>query len=183
MGDSAGRSACIIHFDGKFGPQKRLSNETLKTICLRREEWLALPENECHDNQKNIANHSFEFIPDHVQDIQELQEPAFYHMSCYRSFTDVTKLQRAKNSTEKRISAGLTQNIKPENEDTEDSGPKEKIRRSRRPRDQNGTNDVNISTRKSSLVLPECCLICKEPGPIYVTDPVSILFNEMYMRF
>jgi hypothetical protein len=39
-------------------------------------------------------------------------------MSCYRSFTDVTKLQRAKNSTEKRISAGLTQNIKPENEDT-----------------------------------------------------------------
>ena len=101
MGDSEGRSACIIHFDGKFGPQKRLSNETLKTICLRREEWLALPDNECHDNQKNIANQSFEFIPDHVKDIQELQEPAFYHMSCYRSFTDVTKLQRAKNSTEK----------------------------------------------------------------------------------
>jgi hypothetical protein len=95
-------------------------------------------------------------------------------MSCYRSFTGVTKLQRAKNSTKKRTSAGLTQN-NPENEDTEYSGPEEKIRRSRRPRDPNGTNDANISTRKSSHVLPECCLICKEPGPIYVTDPVSTI--------
>jgi hypothetical protein len=108
MGDSEGRSACIIHFDGKFGLQKTLSDETWKTICVRREEWLALPDNKCNVNQKNIANQSFDFIPDHIKNIRELQEPAFYHMSCYRSFTGVTKLQRAKNSTKKRTSAGLT---------------------------------------------------------------------------
>ncbi|CAB4027682.1 Hypothetical predicted protein [Paramuricea clavata] len=124
MGHSEGRPTCIIHFDRKFEPQKRLSNETLKTICLRREEWLALPD-ECHDNQKNIANQSFEFIPDLVKDIQELQEPAILsHVLLSKFFTYVTKLQPAKNYIEKRISAGLTQNIKPENEDTEDSGPK-----------------------------------------------------------
>lgn len=95
-------------------------------------------------------------------------------MSCYQSFTDVTNLQRAKNTTEKRISAGFPQN-NPRNEDMEYNGPNEKIRRSRRPRDPNGTKDANLSTRKSSHVLPECCLICKEPGPIYVTDPVGIL--------
>ena len=97
MGDADDRIACIIHFEGKFGPEKRLSNETLKIICSRRMEWLYLPDNECNVHQKNIANKSIpdhiKFIPDHIKSIQELQEPAYYHMSCYWSFTDVTKLQ------------------------------------------------------------------------------------------
>ena len=176
MGDAGDRIACIIHFEGKFGPEKRLSNETLKTICSRRMEWLCLPDNECNVHQKNIANKSFEFIPDHIKSIQELQEPAYYHMSCYRSFTDVTKLQRAKDSTEKKISEGFPES-NTQSDIMECNGPKEKIRRLRKPTDPNGTKGAYLSTRKSLHVLPECCLICKEPGPIYVTDPVSIQKN------
>ena len=98
-------------------------------------------------------------------------------MSCYRSFTDVTKLQRAKYSTEKKISEGFPES-NTQSDIMECNGPKEKIRMLRKPTDPNGTKGAYLSTRKSLHVLPECCLlICKEPGPIYVTDPVSIQKN------
>lgn len=176
MEDSAGKSSCIIHFDGKFGPEKRLSDETLKTICLRRREWLAIQDEEGKVKQKNIAKKSFEFIPDHVDNIQELPDPSVsYHMSCYRSFTDITKLQRqVKYSDERRVSTSFLQDNS-QNKEQDFDNPKEKIRRLRRPSDPSGARNISLSNRKSSNVLPECCLICKESGPIYVTDPVSIL--------
>jgi hypothetical protein len=67
---------------------------------LRREEWFCLPDHECDVSENNVAKKSFKFIPAHIENINELQD-CFYH----QGFTDVTKLQRAKNSTEKRISA------------------------------------------------------------------------------
>ena len=173
MGDTDKRMVCVIHFDGKSGPEKRLTNDTLKTISLKRMEWLDLPDNECNVNQKNIANRSFEFIPEHVKNVDELHEPAFYHMSCYRSFTDVTKLQRAKKIIEKGASADFPDSSA-QNEVMECNSSKDTIRRSRKRRDLNCTKDDNLSTRRSSHVLPECCILCKEAGPIYVTDPVSI---------
>lgn len=35
---------CIIHFEGKGGVQKILTDETSKTVLQKRHEWLQPPE-------------------------------------------------------------------------------------------------------------------------------------------
>ena len=101
-----------------LGPEKQLTNETLETIVNRRREWLELPEHEKYNTSRNIAEKSFEYISDGIENIQELHGVMSYHLTCYRSFTDITKLERAR-----KIAASL---------------------------------------------------ICKESGPVYVTNTVRI---------
>ena len=96
MAVNAGSSPCIVHFEGKLGPEKQLTNETLKTIVNRRREWLELPEHEKYNIPRNIAEKSFEYISDGIENVQELHGDMSYHPTCYRSFTDITKLERAR---------------------------------------------------------------------------------------
>ena len=67
MAVNAGSSLCIVHFEGKLGPEKQLTNETLQTIVNRRREWLELPEHEKYNTSRNIAEKSFEYISDGIE--------------------------------------------------------------------------------------------------------------------
>lgn len=155
---------CIIHAEGKGGVQKILTNETLKTILQRRGEWLELPE-DC--NTRTIAATSLKFLSDNVRSVEELPETLlYYHASCYRNFTDITKLQRAKDNAKTKRKESLDQAVRTDEErvSNEHDGPQAKLqRRSRRM----------LGSGESSNVLPSQCLICKKSGPIYVTNPVS----------
>ena len=91
MALNAGSSSCVVHFEGKLGPQKQLSNETLKTIVNRRREWLELPEHEKYNIWRNIAEKSFAYISDCIKNVHELPGVMSYHLTCYRSFTDITR--------------------------------------------------------------------------------------------
>jgi hypothetical protein len=96
MAVNEGSSPSIVHFEGKLGPEKQLTNETLETIVNRRREWLELPEHEKYNTSRNIAEKSFEYISDGIENIQEPHGGVMsYHLTCYRSFTDITKLERA----------------------------------------------------------------------------------------
>ena len=102
-------SRCIIHVEGKGGVQKILTNETLKTILQRRGEWLELPD-DCNTT-RTIAATSLKFLSDNIQSVEELPEDIFYHASCRRNFTDITKLQRAKNNVKAKREESLNQAV------------------------------------------------------------------------
>jgi hypothetical protein len=69
MAADAGSPPCIVHYEGKLGPEKQLTNETLETIVKRRREWLELPENEKYNIFRNIADNTFEYIPDDIENV------------------------------------------------------------------------------------------------------------------
>ena len=56
-------SDCVIHFEGKHGPQKHLSSDTLKTAINRRKEWLDLPEHEKFKTFGIVAKKSLDYLP------------------------------------------------------------------------------------------------------------------------
>ena len=87
MADNAGSYPCIVHFEGRSGPQKQVSNETLKTIVNRRREWLELSSHAKYNTCRNIAEKSFEYIADGIENVHELYHEMSYHPACYRSFT------------------------------------------------------------------------------------------------
>lgn len=154
---------CVVHFEGKKGEMKQLSNETLKTLVQRRREWLSLE----YKDFSNVARNSFDLLPAGVTDIEELPGKVNYHYSCYRAFTDLSKLERAKKSCARRSDKsdfGCDGRVE------EDDAPREKIRRSKR---QSFSMPGNNATASSSSVLAKSCLICKTHGPIYITDSVS----------
>ena len=172
MAVNAGEIPCIIHFEGKDGPQKQLSNETLRTFIQRRKEWLQLPDNcelEKYHQSRDIAKRSYDYLAYDIENVEELPEAVSYHLSCYRNFTDITKIQRAQKIAAD-VNSRKTKSVECE---SNAEGPQEKIKRTTRqsfgPACQNGT------TSKSSNILPERCLICKKYGSIYVTDPVRLL--------
>ena len=96
-------SVCIIHFQGKHGPLKQLSNETLKTTINRRKAWLDLPEHEKYNACRTVAEKSFEYLPDGVENVEELPGSMLYHLTCYRNFTDIAKIERAKKIAENEL--------------------------------------------------------------------------------
>jgi hypothetical protein len=86
---------CVIHFEGE-GDMKALSDVTLKTIIERRKQWLELPGK--YNKFSCVAEKSFEFIPAVVDTIDQLPRKCFYHIQCYRNFTDISKIERAKKT-------------------------------------------------------------------------------------
>lgn len=165
---NAGTSPCIVHFEGKVGRQRQLSDETLRTLTQKRREWLELPKHEKYNLCRDIAEKSFDFLPDGIKKVHELPESYSYHLTCYRSFTDITKLERAQKIAASISSAhsnsGATSTC------DEYDGPKEKLKRTTRQSfDLRRGNETETT---SSNVPPKCCLICKEYGPIYITDTV-----------
>ncbi len=159
---------CAIHFDGKKGELKSFTQETLAKVKDVRAQWLSLPEP--YKNFSEVAKESFKLIDDNlVLELQEINEACGYHLHCYRTFTDISKLARAKttiaNSSRKRPAEENTQ------ESDEANLPHQaKVACTRRHFLKEGTNPG----KTSSNVLPQICLICKRPGPLYITDAVKI---------
>ena len=108
----------------------------------------------------------FEYISDGIENVQEIHGVMSYHPTCYRSFRDITKLERAWKIAASAPSKSCSTS-------TDEYGdPAEKVQRT--TRQSFGLNYGNGETLRSSNVLPNCCLICKESGPIYVTNTVRI---------
>jgi len=105
-----------------------------------------------------------EFIPTDTPTLEDLGSgPLYYHVSCYRLFTDVAKLRRAKKNAES-----------PEKSRTDYQADPSTSNYSRRRSARNGPIlNTLLSKRPKKDVLPNFCLICKIPGPIWTTDKVT----------
>lgn len=154
--------SCVIHFEGKGGIKKALTDETLAKIVEIRREWINLSEQ--YGDFTTIAERSFTFIPENVQDIGQLRVPYEYHLTCYRKFTDISKLERARKTLANRTEGR-------DKDDTEDVAPPEKLRRK-------STRQSLGYLSGSSNILPKQCLICKKSGPMYITDKVWYCFYQ-----
>ena len=90
---------CIIHFSGKGGEIKKLTNETLAKIIDVRKQWLGLSSS--YQLFTAVAKKSLEFFGDSVTDklsVSSVAETHGYHLGCYRMFTNNSKLDRAKTT-------------------------------------------------------------------------------------
>ena len=159
---SAGED-CVVHFEDKGGDSRKISAVTLSTLLERREEWLTLPKP--YGKFTEVARKSLEFIPKDTETIEDLG-PLYYHVSCYRLFTDVEKLRRARKNAEST---------------TDDQAEPSTSNDSRRRSARNGPISSTLSKRPKRDVLPTFCLICKVPGPIWITD--KVLISKIYLKY
>lgn len=158
-------SVCAIHFEGEDNKDIRVVTDiTLKRIIERRKQWLDLSGS--YNNFSSVAVNSFEFIPADVHNVDQLPRKCFYHIKCYRNFTDITKIERANktlaNVTKKRNGSEDIDAV------VEDAPPEKIVRTTR----QSLIANDKEHERSSSNILPKRCLICKIYGPIYVSDSV-----------
>ena len=56
-------SDCVIHFEGKHGPQTHLSSDTVKTAINQRKERLDLPEHEKFKIFRIVTKNLFDYLP------------------------------------------------------------------------------------------------------------------------
>ena len=161
-----------IHFDGKEnGELKEFTEGTLAKVRDVRSQWLSLPGP--YKNFTKVAKESFKTIGDNI-DLEKVNEACDYHLQCYRNFTDISKLERAKttiaNSSIERPAEDNSQEI-----DEASHQRQAKVSRPKRHLLKEGTTPGETS----SNILPRVCLICKRPGPLYITDVV----NKFYVCF
>jgi hypothetical protein len=89
---------CAIHFEGKnVGELKSFTQETLAKVKDVQVQWLSLPEP--YKKFSDVAKDSLKLIDDNqVLQLQEINEACGCHLHCYRTFTDISKLARAKKT-------------------------------------------------------------------------------------
>ena len=154
---------CIIHFDSKDGEIKKLTEGTLAKIIDMRKQWLSLSSS--YREFTEVAKRSFKFIDDSDElNITSVEETCGYHPDCYQTFTNISKLDRAKTTI---ANAGRKRLFEESIEQTDVNPKSGKVAR---------TTRHSISSFhhpcQSSNVLPEICLICKRPGALYITYKV-----------
>ncbi len=162
---------CVIYFEGKSGELLKLTQASLDKIVERREQWLNLSSSS-YTAFIEVAEKSFEFISDSENlNIDNVAQVCSYHRACYRNFTDITKIERARkvltiNAGQKRSADSFS--VTTDNTDTDNPKPK-KVHRTTRQSFQKVTGNFS----RSPHVLPQICLICKRSGPIYFTEKVT----------
>ena len=171
--------SCAIHFEGKGGEIKSFTNETLAKMLDARRQWLNMSAP--YKNFTDVAKESLKLIDDYCNfNLDEINGAYGYHPSCYRYFTDISKLQRAKiafaNSSIKRTAQERTDEA-----DFEDPDPATKVARTTR----RSLGQESCCPRRSSHILPEICLICKRARPLTITDRVHkiLQFNDLLCFF
>ena len=159
-------AVCVVHFDGKDGEIKKLTEGTFAKIIDMRKQWLNLSSS--YREFTEVAKKSFKFIEDSDELTELVEETCGYHLDCYQTFTNISKLERAKttlaNAGRKRVSE---QSIG-QPEINPNAG---KVARTTR-HSVSTLEKVKDCPSRSSNVLPEICLICKRPGALYITDKV-----------
>ena len=99
---------------------------------------------------------------------KKINEACGYHLHCYRTFTDISKLARAKKTiANSRLKRPVEENS--HESDVANLLHQAKVARTRRQLQKEGTS----ARKTSSNVLPQICLICKRPGSLYITDAVD----------
>ena len=138
--------SCLIHFSNSDGELRPFTHTTYNKFISTRNEWLNIrdEESEATDIARKVAKVSEHFVEN---------ENKLYHQKCYKYFTDVSKIERARKRKEKRkIEAVLTPATK---------------RKSSRLSSEHISTTITLSS--SSVVLPTCCIVCKKLD-LYYTD-------------
>ena len=135
---------------------EKIAESTLAKIVSTREQWLSL--HHAINRLQTLAKKSLEFI-DGIHDSSSLENTCGYHLACDWTFTDISKLERAKttlaNSGKKLVAEGET-----DVEGNIASATPAKVSRTT-TRLSIGNLTTQPSYLKSFNVLPEICLICK----------------------
>jgi hypothetical protein len=167
-------SSCIIHFTGKGGQIKSLTTETLKKIIERRKQWLNLPEK--YGEISDVAEKTYAHIPANKDEVCEHDEKLGYHVSCYRNFTDKTKLERAESTL-----ANLKRKKDECEKQDDDPVPQKRTPTRQSSRIQKQSCSPTTSSSVRGNILPKRCLVCKKAKPISVFEPVSIVKHCFYL--
>ncbi len=166
---------CVVHFEGKEGQIKKLTQDTLEKIIERRKQWLGLTSP--YKNFTEVAKTSLEYIPEQPEslDVNDIAENFCYHTACYRNFTDISKFESAKNTLKNadRKRSGDSCSEK----DGEFGARPNKVTRNTR---QSFGITCAASSSGSSNVLSQVCLVCKQPGPIFITDTVCSPYIQLH---
>ena len=118
-----------------------------------------------------VARDSLNKVPVDASDINQIQNKS-YHVSCYQLFTNVSKLQRAKQQDER---VAKEEEVPPSDQQQQCcqssstlSGDRRKSARTLNNNKANA-NAIQVSTN----ILPKICIICKKSGPIFIKDNKS----------
>ena len=155
--------SCAIHFEGKGGETKSFTNKTLAKMLDVWRQWLNMSEP--YKNFTDVPKESLKLIDDSSNfNLDGINGAYGYHPSCYRYFTDVSELQRAKiafaNSSKKRTAQERINEA-----DFKDPDPATKVARTTR----RSLGQESCCPRRPSNILPEICLICKRARPLTIT--------------
>lgn len=163
MTSATANTTCIIHFEGVDERLTSFTECTYNKFLERREEWRSV-----FDNTNEVAVKSFEFIAEGLDfSSSEVQEASF-HYTCYRRFTDKSKLERARKRKAKEIDTcdELSELINPD-----ELGRKVNTRSS-----SSLVVEADENDGRSKDILPHICLICKKKT-LYVSDKVLSFFQ------
>ena len=80
-------AVCVVHFDGKDGEIKKLTETTFAKIIDMRKQWLNLSSS--YREFTEVAKKSFKFIDDSDELTELVEETCGYHIDCYRTFTNI----------------------------------------------------------------------------------------------
>ena len=71
---------CVVHFDGKDGGIKKLTEETFAKIIDMRKRWLNLSSS--YKEFTEVEKKSFEFIDESDELAELVHETCGYHLDC-----------------------------------------------------------------------------------------------------
>ena len=153
---------CLIHFAGTKDCLCPFSKKRFETFLCRREEWLQFEE-----AASVIAKNSLQVC--RQDESSENCEQYFFHQKCYNSFTDISKIKRAR------------QQQKVVNYDAEKEKSREEVEEPQSPKPKQRSRVSGQQGQGSNRnVLPDVCIICKRKIS-YIRDKVS--FSPLFTVF
>ena len=160
----------MIHFKDRVLTEenkRKFTEVTFKKFLDCRKEWSLDKE---YKGFVTVARESLDKVPVDAADIHQIQNRT-YHVSCYQLFTNISKLERAKNSKQQDESVA----DEPQSQSCSSS-----LSCNRRKSARTFTKPTNYATNNqanflpvSFNILPKVCIICKKSGPIFVKDNKS----------
>ena len=162
----------LLGYENGIFISEKFTEGTLAMVRDVRRQWLILPEP--NKNFTKVAKESFKIIGDNLE-LEKVNEACGYHLQYYRNFTDISKLERAKTT---KANSGIKGPAEDNSQEIDEAGHQHqaKVSRPKRHLLKEGTTPG----KTSSNILPHVCLICKRPGPLYVTDAVN-KFRTLYI--
>ena len=90
-------SLCIIHSDHKKGDIKKLTKSSIAKINELRKGWVEVSKSSSSFSE--VACKSLEYIDSSGESNPPYKiEFCGFHLPCYRKFTDITKLEKARKT-------------------------------------------------------------------------------------
>ena len=176
--------SCIAHFETVDSDSQliKFTDVTLAKFLSSREGWLQFQGKEHYV----VAVNSLQYFDENEKCTNNTEGPLFYHKRCYQKFTDVQKLERARQEFAKKsivlrndneCSLTVTEETSEEGEastsaDLISYSPK-KTRSTRR--------GSLLATKNLAGILPKTCLICKKEEIYYTCGVCFPSYIKIFM--